>query len=97
MCITDDACFWTPNAEEGFDDEGLYSMTIGGALVKPRGVTSTCDGAEDCKPGQVCCYVRIGFPLGSPDNWTGPVLGQCVWTLTPAWTLARPTAYPRAS
>jgi hypothetical protein len=79
MCLTDDACFWTPNAEEGFDDEGLYSMTIGGALVKPRGVTSACDGAEDCKPGQVCCYVRIGVPLGSPDNWTGPGAGrQCM-------------------
>ncbi len=78
-CITDDACFWTPNAEEGFDDEGLYSMTIGGSLVKPRGLTSTCDGAEDCKPGQVCCYVRIGVPLGSFPNWTGPGAGrQCM-------------------
>jgi len=80
MCITEDACFWTPNAEELLDDEGLYSMTIGGSLIKPRGVSSTCDGAEDCKPGQACCYVRIGFPLGTPpNNWTGPGAGrQCM-------------------
>jgi hypothetical protein len=80
MCVTDDACFWTPNAEEGFDDEGLYSMTLGGPLVgKPRGVSSSCDGSEDCKETQVCCYVRVGVPMGSPDAWTGPGAGrQCM-------------------
>ncbi|MFT3928373.1 MAG: hypothetical protein QM778_37945 [Myxococcales bacterium] len=74
-CITEDACTITPTLDEP-DDPGLYYIV--GTLVD-RAITSTCDGREDCKDSQVCCYVRQGSPIGSLDHWSGPGAGrQCM-------------------
>jgi hypothetical protein len=79
MCITEDACVSIPTLTDPFE-AGLYSYI--GAFTT-RAVVSLCDGAEDCKSEQVCCYVRQGTPIpesiADPPVWIGPGAGrQCM-------------------
>ncbi len=76
MCIPEDECSLT-----SLGGKGKYWLAepIPG-LDPERAVMSRCDGAEDCRPEHICCYVRQGMPLGfSPPNWEGPGAGrQCM-------------------
>lgn len=76
-CIPEGEC-----ARATLDSMALYytaEAPLLGINDPDRAVVSRCDGTEDCAASQVCCYVRLGMPVGFPPNWTGPGAGrQCM-------------------